>query len=169
MISIMMIVVFCTLMALAAFTDLTSMKIPNWLCLTVFVAFWVFVPFAGFSWGEIGTHALVGLTVFVIGLVMFALGWVGGGDAKLLAATSFWWLWMELLSYIVVTALAGGLLAICLLLLRKWPLPSFMYRWTWMQTLLKEEKDIPYGVALAVGGVVTLLNSDILLRVTQTG
>ena len=160
---IIFVVVGC--MLAASWSDLTSMTIPNWISLVLVAGFFMLTPFAWQGWAVLGTHILVGLTCFTVGVGMFALGWLGGGDAKLFAATSLWWVWGDVWPYdLVYTAIAGGVLAIFLLVGRKY-LPVKVLTTDWMHRLFKDEKKMPYGLALAFGALMTLPKSDIYLYV----
>jgi len=116
-------------------------------------------PFVDMSWGAFGTHILVGLLCFVIGIILFAVGGMGGGDAKLFAATAIWWVWSDLLVYVIFTAIAGGALALFLLLGRQF-IPVKLLTTDWMHRLFKDEKRMPYGLALAFGAIVTMLRTE---------
>lgn len=146
--------VFFGLVATAALEDALSFTIPNWICLALAAAF----PFAAMAVGmPLQTVALnvgVGLAALVIGMVMFALRWVGGGDAKLLAAVSLWLGWPAISSFLAVTAIAGGSLAILLISLRSAPLrPIVLMGPSWVARLAEPGEGIPYGVAIAIGAV----------------
>jgi len=160
MLTLYIIFVFAGCMLAASWSDLTSMTIPNWISLVLVAGFFILTPFAWQGWAVFGTHILVGLTCFAVGVGMFALGWMGGGDAKLFAATSLWWMWPDLWVYLVYTAIAGGVLAIFLLVGRKY-LPVKVLTTDWMHRLFKDEKKMPYGLALAFGALTTLPKSDI--------
>ncbi len=144
---------------------MTSMTIPNWISLVLLAGFFAVAPFVLSSWSEFGLHILVGMTCFVLGVGMFALGWMGGGDAKLLAATSFWWVWSDLLVYLTFTAIAGGVLALFLIVGRQF-LPVSVLTTDWMHRLFKDEKRMPYGLALAFGALMTLPRSEIFAILT---
>ena len=150
-----MIGVFLIAMLSAALSDLTSYTIPNWISLFLLAAFFAIAPFAGLSWGDFGWHLITGLGTLVIMMVMFALRWIGGGDAKLFAATAFWWIPADLLMYTIYTTLAGGVLAVLLILGRRY-LPVKIATTGWVHRLLREEKKMPYGLALAFAAMVTL-------------
>ncbi len=137
------------------------MKIPNWISLAVIGLFVVMIPFAWDGFAVLGEHLLVGLAFFVAGFVMFALGWMGGGDAKLLAATALWWTWSDALTYVFYVGVLGGLLALILLLGRRFAPPKLATS-TWTYGLFKEEKQMPYGLALAGGALLNLPQSEIL-------
>ena len=152
--------IFIFAMSFAAYKDLTTMTIPNWISLLILFTFFAFLPFAWQGWAIFGEHMLVGLCVFLFGFALFAAGWLGGGDAKMMAATSFWWQWPDLMIYVIYTAVAGGALAALILISRK-IIPSYALSYPWLHKLVKIEKDMPYGVALAIGGILTLMNSKI--------
>lgn len=147
-------------MIMAAIKDAAIMKIPNWISLLTAALFFAMVPFAWDGFAVLGEHVLVGLTVFIAGFVMFALGWLGGGDAKLLAATSLWWTWSDVVLYIGYTGILGGVLALILLIGRKYA-PVWLSTSSWGYGLFKEEKAMPYGLALAGGALLTLPQSEI--------
>ena len=162
LVSMVIVLIFVGLMLAASWSDMTSMTIPNWISLALLAGFLVIAPFAIESWAVFGQHLLVGLICFIIGVGMFALGWMGGGDAKLFAATSIWWVWSDLWIYLVYTAFAGGVLAIFLMVGRKW-FPAAILTTDWMYRLFKDEKRMPYGLALAFGALMTLPKSAIFL------
>ena len=158
--SFFILIVFAVGMFTAAYKDLTTMTIPNWVSLLVLGGFVLVMPFVWQGWAVLGEHILVGLTVFAVSFVLFAIGGLGGGDSKLMAATAFWWQWPDLAIYIVYTALAGGVLAAFVLFGRKF-LPARILTAPWAYKLIKDEKNIPYGLALAFGALVTLPQSEI--------
>lgn len=158
--TLFIVIIFAGCMLAASWSDMTSMTIPNWISLVLIAGFFVVIPFAWPGWAGFGTHLLVGLLFFCIGVAMFAMGWMGGGDAKLLAATSLWWVWPDVPYYLVYTAVAGGVLALFLILGRRF-LPVKLLTTDWMHRLFKDEKRMPYGLALAFGALVTLPLSEI--------
>lgn len=158
---IAVLVIFPAAMAYAAASDLVTMTIPNWLCLTLVAAFGLCAASAGFGWSAAGWHLAAGLLVLAICFGLFAAGWIGGGDAKLAAATALWLGFEQLLPYLVVASLFGGLLAVVLVKLRESPLPSVAKGWAWAQRLHGIEKGIPYGLALGIAALVVLPNTAI--------
>ncbi|MGB0905884.1 MAG: A24 family peptidase [Maricaulaceae bacterium] len=152
--------IFVATMLMAAIRDASTMTIPNWISLVLLGAFVLCVPFAWQGWPTLSEHIAVGITVFAIGFIMFALGWFGGGDAKLMAATAIWWTWPDLMLYLVYTTVAGGVLGVLILLCRKF-LPARIITSSWVYRLLKDETKMPYGLALAFGALTTLPQSDI--------
>lgn len=152
--------IFAICQIMAAVNDALTMKIPNWISLLLLAAFIGIMPFAWTDWGTFGQHLLVGFGVFAVAFGMFAMGWLGGGDAKLLAATAFWWQASDLFPYLLVTAIAGGVLAIFLMLGRRY-IPVKALTSPWLYKMFKDETKMPYGIALAIGALVTLPNSQI--------
>ena len=74
----------------AALKDLTSMKIPNWISGLLVLAFFPAALLVGLSLPAIGIHVAIAVTALLIGLGLFALNLLGGGDVKLMAAACLW-------------------------------------------------------------------------------
>jgi len=110
--SFIILIIFAIGMLTAAIKDALTMTIPNWASVFVLMGFFLVIPFVWQGWSVFGLHMLTGLGMFVFGFVLFAMGWLGGGDAKLMAATSFWWMPQDLFLYVFYTTAAGGSLAI---------------------------------------------------------
>src|SRR5437764_15354703 len=97
--------IFALAMLYAGFTDVTTRTIRNSLVLALALAYAALAPLAGFAAAEIGWSAAVALAVLLVSFVLFALGWFGGGDAKLAAVTALWVGAAHTGSYLVYTAL----------------------------------------------------------------
>ena len=95
-----------------------------------------------------------GLAALAVGIALFALRVMGGGDAKLAAACLLWLGPAALPSFMLWTALAGGALAVSLLLARRAPAPFAARGPHWVGRLLSRDADVPYGIAIAVGALV---------------
>jgi prepilin peptidase CpaA len=155
--------VFVVLMIFAALTDITRFTIPNWLSAAVAVLFPVAALLAGFGWAEWGNHLLAGLIGLLLGMALFAPGWIGGGDAKLFAAASLWFGWPGATGFLMHTALAGGVLVIILLGLRQ-ILPMLFNSSSWAKSsVLAKEAPVPYGVAIAAGAFWSLPGTSLML------
>lgn len=90
---------------------------------------------------------LAGL-VLAAGTFLFARGWMGGGDVKLLAACA---LWLDLASgwkMLVAVAIAGGIETLLILIMRKLP---WAEQWGTKLTIFRRRGGIPYGIAIACG------------------
>ncbi|GGH08552.1 type 4 prepilin peptidase 1 [Alsobacter metallidurans] len=155
-----LLLLFPCMMAYAACSDLLSMRISNKVSLLVIAAF---VPMAiamGLGWQDWLMHVAAGGLTLVIAFGLFAAGWIGGGDAKLAAATALWLGWGTLLEYAVVSSVFGGVLTLALLQLRAVPLPGFA-NWPWLMRLHHHKTGIPYGIALAAGALAVYPHSTI--------
>lgn len=155
MASLCLLVVFPFLMAYAAVSDILTMTIPNRISLALVAAFAVLAASGALSWSEIGTHVGAFALVLLIGIGLFLLGGVGGGDAKLAAATALWLGFEPLLDYVVNFSLIGGALALAILYVRGHPLPGFVVAWPFALRLHDRCVGLPYGVALSASALMT--------------
>ncbi|MFA1622401.1 prepilin peptidase [Rhizobium mongolense] len=168
MIAAAIFVIFPLCLALAAFTDLISMTIPNRVSLILVISFLIIAPLMGMAIPEIGMHLAAGLAVFCGCFALFALNVMGGGDAKLLTATAVWFGFNQsLVLFIGCVGLIGGFLTFAILMIRSQshtilaiglPVPS---------SLLLAKK-IPYGIAIAIGGFMAFPYSPILIHALET-
>ena len=150
----LLITLFPAAMAFAAATDLITMTVPNRIAIVLVAGFFVMAPVAGLGLGEIGVHLLVGLAALLIGFGCFAMGWIGGGDAKLFAATALWMGPELIFAYSLTTALIGGALTLLILLWRGMPLPVAFAGQNWIVRLHDAKTGVPYGIALAAAGLL---------------
>ncbi|MCW5721721.1 MAG: prepilin peptidase, partial [Devosia sp.] len=109
-------------------------------------------------------HVRCALVVLVVAFTFFALGWVGGGDAKLAAATTLWLGFGMTLPYLLYAAVFGGLLTLAILTLRGIPLTPFIARFAWLERLHNKKSGVPYGIAMAAAGVMVYSNTVIFER-----
>lgn len=158
--------VFPGLVITAALRDVTSYTIPNWISLALLAAFPPAALALGLPLVGLGLHAAVGVGALGLGMVMFALGWIGGGDAKLAAATAAWLGWTTIFDYGLAAALFGGVLTLILLGARMFPLPAVLGRMDWLVRLHNANAGVPYGIALAAAGLMQYPNSSIWAAVT---
>jgi prepilin peptidase CpaA len=148
-------VVFPALVIAAACKDVTSYTIPNGISLALLAAFAPAALVMGLPLHTLGLHLGVGAAALVLGMVMFALRWIGGGDAKLFAAAALWLGWPAGATYGAYTAVAGGALAIGLLSLRSsWLRPYVIAGPAWVSRLAEPDEAVPYGLAIAVGALL---------------
>lgn len=160
-ITLLSIMAFIALLVTAALWDVVSFTIPNALTLAVAALFVPHAILAGLGLGQIGLHLLAGTVGFAIGFAMFAFGWIGGGDAKLFAASALWFGISDLLFYALSVSIVGGVLTLILLSFRRLALPTSLVRHEWIMRLHEERGSIPYGVALAVGALLILPYTEI--------
>jgi prepilin peptidase CpaA len=144
---------FPAALAFAGAMDLFTMTIPNRITIGLIIGFVVAAIAVPLGWDAIASHVGAGLLMLVIGIGMFSLGLLGGGDAKLLAGAALWFGFEGLMQYLLLVAIAGGLLVIVLLLYRSIAPPLWLCRQEWAMRLHQKAGGVPYGIALAAGGL----------------
>lgn len=148
-------ILFPLAVAYAGAGDLLTMTISNKISLGLVACFLLLAPLTGMSLEAFGLHWAAGGLVLAVGFVLFACGWVGGGDAKLAAAIALWLGWDHAIEFIGLSAIFGGVLTLLILSFRNsvLPLPAFVIRQPWIQRLHDAKEGVPYGVALAAGAL----------------
>ncbi|HLI65846.1 MAG TPA: prepilin peptidase [Caulobacteraceae bacterium] len=163
LIQIALLSLFPALAVVAALTDLASFTIPNRLNIALAVAYPIAALALGRPFAEIGVGLGVGAVALLIAVGLFAGGWIGGGDAKLFAAAALWLGWPAALSFLMVTALAGGGLALLLLNARsQWLKPYLAAAPPWLERLTTTGQAVPYGVAIAIGALAAFPEAAIV-------
>ena len=148
------LLIFPVLMVFAASSDLLTMRISNLLVLMLVVGFFIVALIVQMPVDVIISQLTCAAVVLLVTFAFFALGWIGGGDAKFAAATTLWLGVGLLLPYIIYSGLLGGALTLALLGLRNLPLPASLQRIKWIDRLHDKKTGVPYGIALAVGGLL---------------
>jgi prepilin peptidase CpaA len=151
---LLLLTIFPGTMALAAATDFFTMTVPNRFALVLVAGFLVAAPLVSLGWPEIGLHFGLAVAALVVTFTLFSFAWIGGGDAKLFAATCLWVGPAALLSYSVFSALIGGALTLALLFWRGVPLPEMLISQNWLVRLHDPKEGVPYGIALAAAGLL---------------
>lgn len=155
MFELVALAVFAGLLIYAACSDVATMTIPNWVSI---VLAGLFIPAAlinAMPLAGIGMHLAFGFAVLLIGFLLFQFGVLGGGDAKLIAAAAVWTGAAAIGPFLLWTALAGGVLALVLLLTRARVKPDDA-RPAFVNRLLRPKGGVPYGVAICAGGLGAL-------------
>ena len=148
------LLLFPALMAFAAASDLFTMTISNRVSLALVAGFLALALFSGMGLTDILSHLGAGAAVLAVAFACFAMGWVGGGDAKVAASAALWFGFAHLMNYLVYASLFGGALTLLLLQFRQWPLPYPFAGQAWLLKLHAKESGIPYGIALAIGALM---------------
>jgi len=162
----LLMLVFPVLVVVAALRDATSYTIPNWISVALVAAFPIAALAVGTPLSMIGADLGIGVIALALGMVMFALGWIGGGDAKLFAAAALWLGLSAAPTYLAVVGIAGGALAVGLLALRSAYVQPFMPRGpAWFVRLIKPGENVPYGVAIAVGALAAFPGSALFAHI----
>lgn len=150
---------FAGAMVHGGLNDLRTMRISNRLVLVLIAAYFVFAPLRGLTLETVGSDMLTGGVVLVAGLFLFSRGWVGGGDAKLAAATALWLGGALMPLYLVLLSAFGGLLTLAVILFRAVELSPAWREQDWLARLHDKKSGVPYGVALAAAGLFTFAQS----------
>jgi prepilin peptidase CpaA len=145
---------FAGLLIVAALKDMASFTIPNWISAGLAIGFGLAALARFIPTDQIGPSLAVGLGALILGVALFAFGWVGGGDAKLMTAAALWLGLKGLAPFALYTGLAGGALALTLLALRSaWLRPIAHAGPAWARRLATPGEAAPYGVAIAIGAL----------------
>ena len=148
------IVLFPAMMAVAASSDLLTMTISNRVSLILVGGFFALALFIGMSATDMLWHMGAGALVLLLAFGCFVMGWIGGGDAKLAAATALWFGFDHLLTYLLYASLLGGALTFLLIQFRMLPLPQFLAAHEWVERLHRKDAGVPYGIALAAAALL---------------
>jgi prepilin peptidase CpaA len=145
---------FPAMMAFAASSDLFTMTIANRVSLILVAGFVVLALLTGTGAVEITSHFAAGAVVLIVAFTLFCRGWIGGGDAKLAAATVLWFGFAHLLDYLFYASIFGGVLTVLLVWFRMLPLPQVLASWVWIERLHQRGCGVPYGIALAAAALI---------------
>jgi prepilin peptidase CpaA len=163
------------IIALSAMTDVYNYIIPNKFNLFLIFSFYVFALLnPEFSYNDILSHSLAACLVLSIVFLLFSFGIIGGGDAKLIAASSLWFGFNDLGKYVIFIVLFGGIISLFFLAWRKTkplafydkfiPLKRMFYGPECQQNKVLKKRSIPYATAIMIGFFVTLPNSQIFIQ-----
>ncbi|NTJ41135.1 peptidase [Agrobacterium larrymoorei] len=163
---ILLILPLC--LTFAAINDLLTMTIPNRVSVALIGSYLVIAPLTGMEWQTIGMSLVAGLVVFTACFALFALNVMGGGDAKLLTASAVWFGFnISLAGFMVSVAVIGGLLTIAILLLRSRS-QEIMASGLPIPDSLLVAKKVPYGIAIAIAGLLTYPEAPIVQAAMQS-
>ncbi len=155
MLVIAVLVLFPVMMAYAAASDLLTMTISNLVSIVLVAGFAILALASGMPLETLlAGHLACGAAVLVLTFTFFAFGWIGGGDAKLAAATAVWLGWGTLYEYGLLASVLGAALTMGILALRKQVLPPLLCDRAWILRLHQSGNGVPYGIALAIAGLV---------------
>jgi prepilin peptidase CpaA len=149
----------------AAYGDVKTHRIPNWLVAAVAVvgiARLIAIGDLSFALYTVSASLLVLIATFLL----FWRGLVGGGDAKLLPATALLVGYHDLFNFLVLMSLCGALVSIAILATRRGALFSLVIHFIHGPSEQPQEKlqlVVPYGTAIAAGAIVTLLFQSSIL------
>ena len=159
MFELLIFALFPALMIGAGVGDCLTMKIPNWLNGVIGLAFFGAAFYAGMPLEQIGWHLVASAIVLAAGFGLFAFGYIGGGDAKLMAVAALWLGMAHLLEFFIIMSLAGGLLAIAMKFWWWVRLESELRGFQRIKSMVKSSIELPYGIAIATGALFAFRHS----------
>jgi len=151
---------FPATMAFAASSDLFTMTIANRISLILVGGFVLLAAMTGMSATDMAWHLGAGAAVLVVAFVLFGCGWIGGGDAKLAAATALWFGFAHLFDYLIYSSILGGALTLALIQFRMLPLPAVLAGREWIERLHRRGGGVPYGIALAAAALLVYPHTE---------
>lgn len=148
---------------LAGYSDIKGMTIPNSYSVIVIVSFVVcYLVLSVFGRDDVFfslvSHVLGALIVFGVTAAMFAFGVLGAADSKLATAFALWVGVRGLFPFLFYMSLIGGVLALVSLALKKWKPFKAPAQGSWVAQVQGGASKVPYGVAIACGGLASFLN-----------
>jgi prepilin peptidase CpaA len=158
------LVVFPLLMIFAALADLFTMTIPNRVSLILIGLYFALVLYLRVPLETVAWHASAGAAMLALTFGMYYFRWIGGGDAKLAAASALWLGWGLLPQYGVVASLAGGVVTLLIIELRRHDLPKRLMDVEFIARLADKSGGVPYGIALAVAGLIVYPQSQLWMK-----
>jgi prepilin peptidase CpaA len=148
------LLLFPALMAFAASSDLFTMTISNRVSLLLVGGFFALAFVGGMTPNDVLWHVAAAFSVLAVTFVFFAQGWIGGGDAKLAAATALWLGFDHLMPYLLYASIFGGVLTLLIIRFRLMPLPAALAEQDWVKRLHRLDGGVPYGIALAAAALL---------------
>ena len=143
--SYIIIAIWVATLAAAAISDLRAFRIPNFLPGVLILLFGVVQLVDSSTALPLENIAHFGGTL-IIGMFLFSRGWIGGGDAKLYSSTALWFSANGVVPLLFFTTISGALLALLFIAARLTGL---------RKNVPKQDRRIPYGLAIAAGGIIT--------------
>ncbi|HVT28288.1 MAG TPA: prepilin peptidase [Lacipirellulaceae bacterium] len=156
----LLMMVFPVAMAFSAANDLFTMKIPNRISLALIGGFLGVALLTWMPMETFGIHLACAVAVLAFTFALFAKNLLGGGDAKLMAAGALWMGSAHVIEYLAFVTIFGGVLCVVILGYRRvpaglLPLPD------WAQRLHTAGGPIPYGIAIAAGGLMVFPTTEL--------
>ncbi|RDU99689.1 A24 family peptidase [Trinickia dinghuensis] len=143
----------CAVLSILAVSDLRRRRLPNAAVAAYAALYFMHAWLAGESRAGLEAHVAAGIGALAFAAVLFRFGWLGGGDAKLFAAVFLWTGPLHASAVFFVISLSGLVLALAQMAcgrLRSRANAGAALAW------LAPARGVPYGVALAAGGIAAL-------------
>jgi prepilin peptidase CpaA len=152
---LMILLLGTVIFAASAYGDFRTRRIPNELVIGILALAALRIALSGDPTSALYT-LVAGAALFGATFLLFWRGLLGGGDVKLMVATSFLIGYHDVLGFLFVMSVSGGLMAVAILAgdrlgLRRVATPGHEPPET------AARLTVPYGVAIAAAGILTLL------------
>ena len=151
---------FSAMMLWAAYSDLTSYRLSNRLCLTTALLYPLYLIALYYEGHGLALQTIlitVGISavIFLICAVFFALNFMGGGDVKFIPVVALWAGTAHILPFLFITSIVGGLIAFILIIKNRIKASKYSKSSENINLSMsqKEESAVPYGVGIALGGL----------------
>ncbi|MFU8803584.1 MAG: A24 family peptidase [Bradymonadaceae bacterium] len=171
---ILLLVPLGAILAVAAFTDARQRKVFNWLTYPAFVAGLILHTIV-MGWSGLGAGLIAGVLALFLGILLLPLGWIGGGDIKLLAVVGAFLGLKGLGEVFFYSVLCGSVLGLMMALFTGYLWEMFRRLFIFLRGLVRAamyrtknvaeplEKDdrshIPFAVAIFAGGILAWLDA----------
>ncbi|WP_429470309.1 A24 family peptidase [Paraburkholderia sp. WSM4175] len=146
----------CMTLAMLALLDLRTRRLPNAAVAAFAALYFVDAALTQSTLASLQLHVAAGALSLALAALVFRFGWLGGGDVKLAAAV-FLWAGPEYWTVFVIVSFCGLLVALAVLsaaaMTRIPTLAAVVSRLDWIAL----SRGVPYGVALALGGIIAVL------------
>ncbi|MBL4801677.1 MAG: prepilin peptidase [Emcibacter sp.] len=160
MLTLVILIIFSSLMVWAAYSDLTRLTLSNKLCLAtaaLYPAYLLTLYLEGHALPlqDILIALAVAAVIFIVCAVFFALNVMGGGDVKLIPVVALWAGTAHILDFLLITSLIGGLFALVIIVINRFKTSKYYKSSVNINLSMAEKKEsvVPYGVGIAIGGL----------------
>lgn len=161
MLTSLILMTFPVTMAFAAANDLFTMKIPNRISVALVAGFVAIALATRMPLETFAIHFAIALAVLAATFTLFSMSMLGGGDAKLMAAGALWMGADHIVEFLAYVTIFGGILAVLILGYRNFvPANAFVLP-GWARRLHTTGGGIPYGIAIAAGGLMLFPTTEI--------
>ena len=161
------LIIFCALLIWGIISDIRNYILSNNLSISVTLLYFVFLGALFYSqslppYSYIAYSIGIAILIFIVLAALFAFNLIGGGDVKLIPAVSLWAGPALTVKFLLITMICGGLVSLIYLGIRYLKKSNFKskssenvnYFVSESAELEKEENNIPYGIAISIGGLI---------------
>jgi prepilin peptidase CpaA len=142
------------------------MTIPNRVSLVLILAYFLLAAYLQTPWQAVLSHVICAFAILLLTFALFHFEWIGGGDAKLAASTALWLGWDHLLDYGLAASIAGGVLTLVIMELRRHSLPAKLLSYRFISLWADKGNGVPYGIALAIAGLLIYPQTSVWERLS---